>query len=513
MLARIIDDKTIKFEQITTAEEVVLNKEFSVQDPRARYIDTSEGNFDGWYRKYNSFHKKMSRALLGELRKVCDSKRLPLHIVDDRPPPKYPAPDVSVVTPDLLPGITLPDYQIRSIAATCQAEVGLIEVPTGGGKGELIAGITKIMNCPTVIIAEQKVVLSQLKERLELRKVVEEVGMFMAGKRPNGQTVIVGSIDSLLIPPEPEKTETDTPEKYAKKLKAFKTRRKNARILRQLVNKCDLLMVDEADKATSKKYNHLFKYWFNGRRKYGFSGTFFDPSKPVQNLKLKENLGSVIAHATRDEVQSLGRIIPVEYCAIAFGDPEKKSDKTAHDIAIKEQTIENAKYHELIKRLALKSIERDGYGTLILAESVPLGLELEKIIPGSKYIYGSTGIKARNAAIKAFENRELRILIGSKILRRGLDLKGGCETLIIATDVQMWSEFNQMIGRSVRLNQVGKAKVYGIFHLGNYYLYKHSRDCLKHIVGMGYPAKVIFPHTVVEAEQFINSRFRLPKRK
>lgn len=515
MLVRIADSQTIYIDQVTPIEESYLTKAFSVKSPRARYIDTTMGNFDGWYRKYNNVKKKLNRALLGELRKVCHEHNLPLTIVDEREPAKYPSPNPSTVGPDFLPGITLEDYQVRAIQAACGAEVGLVQAPTGSGKGELIAAYAKLFDCPTVVIAEQKVVILQLKERLELREVVEEAGLFMAGKRPNGQLVICGSIASLIIPSEPQKTQKDTAESYARKLKGYRTRRRNAYLLRKMIAKCDLLLVDEADKAVNQQYRQLFRFWFRGRRKYGFSGTFFDPATPVQNLHLRENLGSIIALATREEVQATGRTIPVEYNAIAFGDPKNKNSKEAWDVAITQYMVENPLYHRLIVSLAAKSIRNPGYGTLVLVDSIPLGITLDRLMKEkglpSEFIYGDTSDQKRSEIIKSFEERKTRILIGSKILKRGLDLDGGCESLIIACDDQRWSEFNQIIGRAVRRNRVGKGIIYDTYFLCNHYLYEHSRSRVKHVAQTDFKGRVIFPNAIISVHDFIRSRFRIPK--
>lgn len=517
MLARIIDNNTIYFEQITTPEEFALKKRFSVQSVKARFLDLSDNSaFDGWYRKYNEARRTLSRAFLGELRKLCNQLELPLTIIDDRPPPKYSAPDPDLVTPDMLPGIILEDYQLRLIEATCRAEVGLLEAPTGSGKGEIIAAITKLHNCPTVIVAEQTVVIEELQTRLKLRKVVEEPGIFMAGKRPNGQLVLIGLIQSLYAPTVcPKKTEKDTPETYARKQLAFRTRLRNARVLRQMISKCELLLIDEADLATNDQYRNLVRYWYKGRRRYGLSGTFFDPAKPVQNMKLMENLGTILAKATREEVEAKGRIIPVQYTALAFGEPKKRHDRTTLDMAENEIIINNPKFHNLIKKLAERNIHDPEFGVVILCESIPLGKKLLEIINPDLnpiFIFGGTPKKARRKAIEAFQSRQSRVLIGSKIVRRGMDLKGGCETLIIATAGKLWSELNQIVGRSVRINKQRSCQIYDIFHFGNFYLYAHSRLRLKHIIEMGYKAKVIFPWITIDGLKFIKSRFKIPMR-
>ena len=229
MIAYIIDNQKLQLDNITADQENIINQEFSVLAPKAAYIDTGDGGFDGWYRKYNKFTKTMSRAFLGELIRVCSENGIPLDIIDNRPAWNYGVPDPDSIGSDFLPGITLDDHQIKSIKAACSGpvylnEVGCFDIPTGGGKGEIIAGLTKLFACPTVVICDQTVVIQQLKDRLELRKVAEEVGMFFSGKRPNGQNVIVGTIQSLSCPTiPPSRTKKDTDETYDRKMAAHNT--------------------------------------------------------------------------------------------------------------------------------------------------------------------------------------------------------------------------------------------------------------------------------------------------
>jgi superfamily II DNA or RNA helicase len=203
----------------------------------------------------------------------------------------------------------------------------------------------------------------------------------------------------------------------------------------------------------------------------------------------------------------------VSYTAIAFGNELNIKDKTAYDIAMKEQMIENSSFHKLIQKLTERSIKDPRFGTMILVESKPLGYALESIINSSRFICGDHRMKARKAVINLFEKREIQVLIGGKIVKRGLDLSGGCETLIVATGGKLASDFSQKVGRALRVNCRGHAQIYDFYFLGNHYLYAHSRRRLKTIVAMGYPAKVVFKNGVVEAKKLIRARFRRPKAK
>lgn len=506
MIANIINNQTIRMQNITNVENAMLLKHFTAKHPNAYFMKDS--GFDGIYRRYNATKRELPRPLLGQLMVFAKKKDMALSVVDSRPDPKYPAPDPNSIKDNLLPGITLDPHQMRSLKAACKAEVGLFHVPTGGGKTEIMAGIAKIMNCPTVILGDMTVVIDQIKERLELRKVVDEVGLFYAGKTPSGQQIIVGSIQSLNIPSKPERKEDDTDDEYADKLNAYKSRRKNANIYRDIIRKCDLLMIDEADRASSTQYSNVFRYFFKGRRRYGFSGTY--SQRADKKLILESRLGSIIGKATRDELEGIDRIDPIKYYMVPFGDESRIKDKMAYDLATDEWMVKNEDFHNKISIIANRET-KDGDGCLILVSRKDLGYALEEKIPSSKFICGETSKSQRNKAIKDFEERKITTLIGGKIANRGLDLKGGCETLILATGGKLRSDFVQKIGRAVRKTERGWAKVYDFYFLCNHYLYEHSRDRLKIISSLGYPSYVLFPQKVVEGDQLIKSRFRRPK--
>src|SRR5258708_1195823 len=96
---------------------------------------------------------------------------------------------------------------------------------TGSGKTEVLAGLIKALPCTTVILAEQRIIIEQIKERLELRDVVSDVGLFYAGETPTGQLVIVGSVQSVALPTKipkpPNRSEHETDASFDKATKKF----------------------------------------------------------------------------------------------------------------------------------------------------------------------------------------------------------------------------------------------------------------------------------------------------
>lgn len=217
-------------------------------------------------------------------------------------------------------------------------------------------------------------------------------------------------------------------------------------------------------------------------------------------------------HEDRSVVEALGRIVPTEYKAVAFGEDGDPTEGSAYDIAVNEWMIDNPDFHSLIASI---SQLHQNEGTLILVDREPLGLALNAEFARrgieAPFIYGKTPKKKRKIILEAFEKREYKVLIGGKIINRGLDLCGGTENLIIATCGQMWSDFLQKIGRAVRRNQKGKSRVYGFYFRCNKYLYDHSRKWLRYMVEAKYPTTVIFRNGSIDGAKLVNARFRIPK--
>jgi len=431
---------------------------------------------------------------------------------------------------------------------------------------EIMCALVKFYGYNTVIITEQLVVLDQIVNRLVIRDVAKEdgVGVFCSGNMPSGQKIIVGSIQSITSPTKPKLTdinipkeracinllkllEEDSPElphmlpqqainilkaeparvqnlkgsllegvcdyfrekEYQRRTKWYVTRYKRAERIQGLISDCQMMLVDEADLAVSQQYTSLCRKVFNGRRRYGFSGTPFDKFKPVENLFLRENLGNIIYEVPRHKVQERNRIIPVHCYFIPVGKDGDRKDARTYDIAMREEIVDNVKFHNLVVKI-VSSFKNDR--TLILIDTSPvgeLGYALEKLIPGSKFLWNKSAPSERSKFIKKFEAGEIRYLIGGKIFKRGLDLKGGVDNLIIIGGGKQHSNINQMVGRAVRLNDRGWARIFCFFFLNNKYLYGHSRENLKAVVELGYQTRVLVNGKQIDAEQFIRSRYKV----
>jgi len=519
------DNQNIYLEDITTEENNIIFEAFSFEIDN-KYAQRNTSSYRPWQNritKYNRSKNLMSRTFLGRLVHFCTTRGLPFHIEDKRPKWQYSHISPDYVDKYFLPGIVLEDYQIDAIKTGINCECGLFSLTTGAGKTEVIAGLCKAIDCPTIILADMTIVVSQLKDRLKLREVASEIGMFFSGQKPNGENIVVGSIQSLTMPKSPRdrpnRSEYTDDSKYNAAIKrwessisAYETRRRNHKMLLEYVRNAEMLIVDECDRSGSISYRDIIRKQYRGRRKYGFSGTVFDESKPIANLNIEENFGYIICNKNRHEIEGKGRIVPIKYRMLHYSDPEYHfRNKINIEDAINIFMIENPKYHAMMAAI-LKC--HAGERNMILVDRIKLGHNLnefmQKIGLKSAFICGETPKKEIEKILDDFQQEKLDVMIGGKVVNRGLDIKGGIDNLIMATTGKMKSDFTQKIGRAVRVNKRGFSYVYGILMRCNHYLFEHSKSSLETIVDLKYESEVNFGYTVITGEELIARRFLPP---
>jgi len=498
----ISDNRWLYLDRLTQDVEDLIDAHFSAKDPNSIYIDSSmQQSWDGVYHRYNRNKQRLSKGYLNELRELCRINDIPIDVEDRRPPTKYPMFQDQDINKNLLPGITLDDHQVEGIRACLNNEIGCMKHHTASGKTEVMCAIVKLLKCPTVIIAEETIVIKQIKERLELRDVVSDVGMFYAGISPTDQMVCVGSLQSIMAPPGKINSKMTEARK-----KAHNTRIKNAKKYKQLLSQCELVILDEADLAVNKVYRKLIMQYSTARYIYGFTGTLPDPKKePVQWLNLQELIGSVISQTNRQDLERIGRIIPIKYITFVVG-PNRKNDKAAFDIAVSRLITNNPEFHHRVVQI-VNGFPNDNF--LILVENIALGDALKEIIPESQFIHGTTTKKQRDICVKTFEDGDLRVLIGSKIMSRGLDIHGGIDNIVLCASRRKDSDLEQKMGRAMRVNKRGWSRVIDFMYIGSFYLYRASRARLRHAVEIGYPATVVTPKATLDGKDVIKRGFNL----
>jgi len=100
---------------------------------------------------------------------------------------------------NFLKGITLRDYQVEAVRELLTWKKGILWVPPGGGKTEVMAYLVKFLQCPTIIIVPSVTLVHQTVDRLESRGVTNTVILDRKAKVKSfsKSQVLVGTINSF----------------------------------------------------------------------------------------------------------------------------------------------------------------------------------------------------------------------------------------------------------------------------------------------------------------------------
>lgn len=235
------------------------------------------------------------------------------------------------------------------------------------------------------------------------------------------------------------------------------------------------ILVSNCHNIASKQYQKILKlkHW---ERVYGFSATPVNPKKmDLKSAKIIANIGSVICDVGAKDLIDKGIIAKPKIFMMPVNMPDNIDDfsyREAEMVGI----IYNKYRNKLIARLAEKYRSK---GVLILNKYVNQGKEIQKLLPDAPFIWHETPVKERLKIVEKFDKGDIEILIASRILDEGIDIKN-FEVLIIASAGLSFVKTIQRLGRGLRVTDSKKSiLVYDFMDNTNYKLLKHSKTRMK----------------------------------
>lgn len=140
-----------------------LHRLLRVFDPSLKYTpEYKQGEIDG-YVVLLSEDGKFYTGLLPNVIEALNKKEIPVELDNTHYPQEEP---ISLdFGDDLLPGIVLRNYQTRAIQKGLYKKRGIIRIPTGGGKSEVMIGITKVLDKKTLVLVNNSNLLVQTTHR------------------------------------------------------------------------------------------------------------------------------------------------------------------------------------------------------------------------------------------------------------------------------------------------------------------------------------------------------------
>lgn len=207
------------------------------------------------------------------------------------------------------------------------------------------------------------------------------------------------------------------------------------------INAFGLVIVDESHHVSC---DQAYKIMMKSNAYYKIGVTATAKREDGNELKFTAALGSIIKISSIKELIKLGILAKPTIRYIQA--PQVKQGDTYAE-AYKNQITLNTARNKLIAQEALK-IVKTGDNVLICVKQIKHGKTLEQMIPGSKFVHGTTKAEDRQKTMNDFKNGKLMVII-STLLSEGVDLPE-LRALIMASGGKSETNQIQTIGRALR---------------------------------------------------------------
>ena len=346
----------------------------------------------------------------------------------------------------LLSGKTLRPYQLEAVDKFVNKhKEGILEISTGGGKSLIITEIIRRLQCKSLFVIDKKELLYQMKETLE-EELGLEIGIIGDGKT-DIKDITVATIQTL------KRNQND-----------FKDYLKTVR----------LAVFDETHHVSSESYKLLSKLLVNCEYRLGVSATA--RRNDGHDMSITSIVGDTIYSLTGQNLIEQGYLIRPTITFIKNINTEKElaemkqrsilgliNEEINYHKHYDEFIVNNEKRNKKILQLANQNplIVRK---TLIVVKTIAHGELLEKLIPNSKYLHGSTPNNIRTQLMNDFKSGSLNILISTlSIFAEGIDIPS-LDVVINASANKGDIKSVQVLGRVIRKHDGKQEALYYDFY-------------------------------------------------
>lgn len=412
-------------------------------------------DWDGVIHLFNMKQFSFKRGLLDEVKKVLNHyanavrKNLIINEINvNEPLPKGKFPIGKLNFPH-----DLYQYQKEAVTIAKKKKVGIIKLPTGSGKTVIAADLIRQLNTNTLFVIDNLELLEQTKEEYQ-----ELLGI-------NIGTITEGQFN-------PDKVTVST-------IQTITRGKNNVEEIQQYLNTVNLIILDECHIIASDSFKYLNKYLIRNEYCFGFSATPFRTDG--HDMLLEERCGKIIFERSIDDLAETGLYAKPEVIFHDISAPiNKPFNKIINEVEVEispthhdyydRDIVNNEERNNKIKQIVEQNPDKQ---IMIVASKIEHMEILNKMIEGSKLIYGSTKKEDRKQILQDFKDCKFRVLVANiTIMYKGLNIHS-LEILVNAAANNSEITTTQLIGRLLRRHPENKPKQYIDFidkgeHFGRY---------------------------------------------
>lgn len=335
--------------------------------------------------------------------------------------------------------VDLHEVQESAVSAAIMKGRGIVQYPTGVGKGRIMGQIIARLNMPALVLVDKTDLLTQLAKEIE-PSIGETVGRIGGGSWVFN-TCTIATVQSLIKEPA---------EKLRRTLASF-----------------PVVFVDEAHHAEADTFQTILNLMPDTPYRFGMSATAFRSYKGKSDslstyLKVQAVLGPPIASLTIEEGIETGRIVrPDIFMVRGIPGPDLVSHRRASGtppgpLNWKDEYKWGITLNEPRNLLICNMAKHLVGQKVIIVDRTDHG-ELLNSVLGASFVQGSTPRYIRENVYNKFRAGEIKTLIVSKLANEALDLPN-INHVILAAGGKADHIQIQRIGRGMRAVE-GKAHV------------------------------------------------------
>jgi len=435
-------EKSRIFYQIKLAKAKGQNKKVGFHVKQLKELESQE--FVEWYRD-----NKFPTGHLGLIKKVIAlyyrrTKQKDAYIIEDRR--EIPRNTELFRMSNKLPELRY--YQQEMVDLGIEAGRGVFSASVGSGKTLVFMSLLKKISVNSLIIVPSRPLLEQFYQELENyfgSKYVEKIDTKKVRSNKVLKPIKITTIQTLAA---------------LQKSKEIKT----------LLEPVEALFLDEFHHAGSASYTNLLDdvdhiYW-----RWGCSGTVCRTDH--KTLDMHGVLSNILYEYPASKAIAEGYLTPVAAKVLKLEGKRSNNYQKEYD----KNYCGNPELTEAIKYI-LKNETEDRQILILVKRKDKSGKILHEFLKmyglTNTYISGDDKKDIINNAIADFNDKKIRILIGSTVIGEGIDIRS-TDILILAMGGKSEIAVTQAIGRCVR-KYPGKdlAKVYDFDFSGTKFLHKH----------------------------------------
>lgn len=349
-------------------------------------------------------------------------------------------------------------YQKEILEKISASHTGVIESATGTGKTRLILETILQKQVNTVVIVPSSSIQDQVYSKIE--------AYFGAG------LVCVLTSKSLKEP---------LPQIRVVTTKMVGQLIKTGQI-GVLFSDADMLIVDEVHHAGSRTFYELLSHTEHVYYRYGFTAT--NTRNDSKLIDLHAFISDVLYRYPYQRANEEGYLTPVEYVVHSLSG---SGGSSSYQEEYKKHYCDSADFRKYVVWL-INKIPSDLQILILVKRKDECGRRIYDLLRNSyescAYISGDDKKSIIRETIADFNNRKIRILIGSSIIGEGIDIPT-IDRLILAGGGKSEIELVQAIGRCVRLSPNKKEAIVHDFDFdGTKYLCGHQKSRIRTFKGV-----------------------------